>query len=220
LEAAEELFADQGFDAVSVRDITSKAGANVAAVNYHFGSRDELIAAVMVRYVDPVNSERLARLDALEAKFGSKGIPLEEIADAFVRPFMTQVRRSELSEKLFFKLMARTLAERGGKMPTEVEEPFRRVVSRFARAFAKVLPGMPVEDLLWRMHFMAGAMIHGMAHAETLHRLSNGASGNPTADATLARLIRFAAAGLRGAEGEVPELVAAKPRGPQSEFEF
>jgi len=218
LEAAEELFADRGFDVVSVRDITGKAEANVAAVNYHFGSRDDLITAVMVRYMQPVSDERLARLDALEGKWGSKGVPLEEVIDAYMRPFMTQVRRSELSEKLLFKLMARMLGDRGGNLPAQVEEQMRRVMSRFVKVLAKVLPELAADDLLWRLHFMVGAMIHGMAHAETLQRLTNGASGMPSAEATLGHLIRFTCAGLRG---DAPAAGAAPvKRGPQSEFTF
>ena len=66
VEAAEKLFAENGFEAVSVRDITKEAGANVAAVNYHFGSRDGLVVAVMSRYLTPVNQERLTRLEKAE----------------------------------------------------------------------------------------------------------------------------------------------------------
>src|SRR5690606_14469470 len=101
IDAAEALFADEGFDRVSVRDITTKAAANVAAVNYHFGSREGLVAVVMARYINPVNEERLARLEALERRAGNKALAVEEILEAFIRPFATQVRRSELSEKLF-----------------------------------------------------------------------------------------------------------------------
>src|SRR5690554_7783579 len=91
VEAAERLFAEKGFDAVSVRDITTEAGANVAAVNYHFGSRTGLMAAVMTRYVKPVNDERLARLEAAEARWVGKPVPLEELVDAFTRPLISRV---------------------------------------------------------------------------------------------------------------------------------
>lgn len=219
LEAAEELFADGGFDAVSVRDITTKAEANVAAVNYHFGSREDLIAAVIVRYMQPMNLERLARLDALEAKHGAKAAPLEEVIDALMRPFMTQVRRSELNEKLFMKLMARMAADRNGNMPVLVEDQFRKVMERFVRAFGKCLPHLGAEELLWRLHFTLGAMLHGMTYADRLAMLTNGASGTPTVEAILARLIRFAAAGMRG-DTPVGDAAAPVKRGPQSEFTF
>lgn len=195
LDAAEELFADKGFEAVSVRDITQLAKTNVAAVNYHFGSREGLLTLVMLRYMIPVTEERLVRLDAAEQKFG-KAVPLEEIIDAFVRPLATQVRKSELSERLFYKLIGRIFAQQGDGMPPQIEDQLRQVIERFTRAFAKALPTLPPEDLVWRIHFLAGGMIHMLTHQEVLHRLSDGVSGNPTMEATLARFIRYSAAGL------------------------
>lgn len=218
IEAAEALFADEGFDRVSVRDITNKAGANVAAVNYHFGSREGLVAVVLARYINPVNEERLARLEALERKVGGKPVPVEEVLDAFVRPFATQVRRSELSEKLFFKLMGRMFGQQGCDLPPVVESVFITMLSRFQKAFAKALPGLAADDVWWRIHLMAGAMIHTMAHAESLQRMSGGDSGNPTLEQTLSRFIRFAAAGMRQGAEDTPE--EAKPKGPQVEFPF
>ena len=216
LEAAEELFSEHGFDRVSVRDVTEKAGANVAAVNYHFGSREGLIEQVIERYVNPVNEERIARLEAVERRAGGRPVPLEEILDAFVRPFATQVRKSELSEKLFYKLMARIAANQT-QVPARVQESFMRMIERFRRAFGKALPTVPSDELLWRIHFTIGAMVHTMAHAEMLTRMTRGEAGSPSMDATLARFIRFAAAGLR--QGELPS-IEVEDDGSQSEFLF
>jgi AcrR family transcriptional regulator len=218
IEAAEALFADEGFDRVSVRDITTKASANVAAVNYHFGSREGLVAVVMARYINPVSEERLARLEALERRAAGKPLPLEEILDAFIRPFATQVRRCELSEKLFFKLMGRMFGQQGCELPPVVENLFVSMVNRFHKAFSKSLPNLAADEIWWRMHLMSGAMIHTMAHEETVQRMSRGESGNPTIEQTLSRFIRFAAAGLRqDGEGASDE---SKPKGPQVEFPF
>jgi AcrR family transcriptional regulator len=218
IEAAEALFADEGFDRVSVRDITTKAAANVAAVNYHFGSREGLVAVVMARYINPVSEERLARLEALERRAAGKPLAVEEILDAFIRPFATQVRRSELSEKLFFKLMGRMFGQQGCELPPVVESLFVTMAGRFHKAFAKALPGLAAEEIWWRMHLMSGSMIHTMAHSEIVQRLSGGESGNPTVEQTLSRFIRFAAAGMRqGIEESAQE---PKPQGPQVEFPF
>jgi AcrR family transcriptional regulator len=216
LDAAEQLFADKGFDVVSVRDVTQLAKANVAAVNYHFGSRDGLIALVVTRYMMPVNEERLARLETLEKKWSGKAIPLEEIIEAFVRPLVGIVRKSELSERLFCRLLGRIFAMPGDGLPPPVEDQMRNLSERFSRALGKALPLVSPEDLAWRMHFVAGAMIHMLLNQEMLHRLTNGSSGSPTMEATLGRFIRFAAAGLR--EGVELEPVAKK--GPQATFDF
>ena len=216
LDAAEQLFAEKGFEAVSVRDITQLAKANVAAVNYHFGSRDGLLTLVMMRYMTPVNEERIARLETLERKSSGKTVPLEEIIDALVRPFVTQIRKSELSERLFYKLMGRTFAQQGDGLPPQIEEQLRQVVQRFTRAFAKALPAVAADDLAWRIHFVVGGMIHMLTHQEILQRLTQGASGVPPMEVTISRFIRFAAAGLReGVEAEEP---AAE--GPQVLFDF
>lgn len=215
LEAAEVLFAEQGFEAVSVRDITKVSEANVAAVNYHFGSREGLVEAVAARWVNPVNEERLVRLDQLEAKWGGKAVPLEELLDAFVRPFLTQIRKSELSEKIFSKLLGRAFAESRACLAPGVEPLLRRAIDRFKKAFHKSLPTVDEEELWWRFHFMAGVMLHTLAHQELLQHLSNGEAGDPSLETTLVRCIRFAAAGMR--EGVDLSLV---PRGPQSEFTF
>jgi AcrR family transcriptional regulator len=216
LDAAEQLFAEKGFEAVSVRDITQLAKANVAAVNYHFGSRESLLTMVMTRYMTPVNEERIARLDALERKWSGKSVPLEEIMDALVRPLVVQVRKSELTERLFYKLMGRTFAQQGDGLPPQIEEQLRSVVQRFTRAFAKALPAVNADDLTWRIHFMVGGMIHMLTHQDILHRLTNGASGTPSMEAVVSRFIRFSAAGMReGLEAEVPA-----PKGPQVMFDF
>jgi AcrR family transcriptional regulator len=216
LEAAEELFAAKGFDAVSVRDITKHCQANVASVNYHFGSRDHLVNLVMTRYIAPVNEERLARLDAAEGKWRGKAIPIEELIDAFVRPLLTQVKKTELSERLFCQLVGRIFSEQGESMSPEIEELFRPIIDRFMRAFSRTLPMLNPEELIWRMHFMAGGMIHLMSHQEMLYRLSRGASGKPGIEVTLSRFIRFASAGFR--EGTAVE--ATPPKGPQGQFDF
>lgn len=216
MDAAEQLFAEKGFEAVSVRDITGLSKTNVAAVNYHFGNRESLLELVMMRYMLPVTEERLARLEALERKWPGKVVPLEEIIDALVRPLVGQVRKSELSERLFYKLNGRIFAMQGDGLPSRIEDQLRQVVERFSKAFAKALPTVPTEELTWRIHFLVGGMIHLLTHQETLHRLSGGASGTPTMETTLSRFIRFSATGLR--EGTEEE--AQVSRGPQATFDF
>jgi AcrR family transcriptional regulator len=216
LDAAELLFAERGFEAVSVRDITQHAKANVAAINYHFGTRDGLIALIVTRYLTPVNEERLARLDVLERKGPGKALPVEEIINAFVRPLVGIVRKSDLSEHQYCKLLGRIFAMQGAGLPQAMEDPMRQLSERFTRALGKALPAVAPEDLVWRMHFVVGALIHMLMNEEMLQRLTSGASGAPTMEATLGRFIRFAAAGLReGMESE-----PAVKKGPQAMFDF
>src|SRR2546428_5766096 len=86
LDVAEELFGEEGIERVSIRDITDQAKVNLAAINYHFGSKEDLIVAVFERRVVPVNEARLAALDAVEQAAGKKSPKLEAIVEAFIRP--------------------------------------------------------------------------------------------------------------------------------------
>jgi AcrR family transcriptional regulator len=216
LEAAEQLFAERGFEAVSVRDVTKLAKANVAAINYHFGSRDGLIALVVTLRITPVNEERMLRLDALEKKWPGKAMPLEEVIEAYARPLIAAARRGGLSEHLSCRLLGWIFSIPPESLPQAIEDQIRNLSTRFTRALAKSLPSTSAEDLAWRFHFVCGSMVHMLLHQETLHLLSNGASGNPTMEVLLGRFIRFAAAGLR--EGVEPDPVAKK--GPQATFDF
>lgn len=213
LESAEQLFAENGFEAVSVRDITQLSKANVAAVNYHFGSRDGLLNLVIARYSLPVNDERILRLETVERKWAGKAIPVEEIVDAFVRPILSQVRKTELLERSFYKLLGRIFALRGDGLSEVNEEGFRKVNERFMRAFGKAIPSVMPDELTARIHFMSGAVIHLLTHQGLL---SGSSDSGPTMEANLSRLIRFAVAGLRdGVDMEEP----AK-KGPQATFDF
>lgn len=223
MEAAEELFANEGFESVSVREITSRAGANVAAVNYHFGSRTGLVNAVIERYIEPMNQERLRQLTALERRGEAT---VEEIVETFMRPFAKLVSRSELSERLFAKLMGRTFGGGVALLPESVVVSFGELARRYRKAFGKVLPGLSDADCYWRLHFMVGAMVHTLAHGDMLQKVTGGRCGNPGIDEVLGRCIRFVAAGIRegvDAEpagkraGKTVKKVAAKP---QEEFDF
>ena len=86
LDTAERLFADHGFPATSLRDITQEAGVNLAAVNYHFGGKEGLLIEVLERKIAPVNRSRLAQLETLETAAGSDPVPTEHLVRAFVTP--------------------------------------------------------------------------------------------------------------------------------------
>jgi len=218
IESAEELFATHGFDSVSIRDITNHCGANVAAINYHFGGRDKLVTEVMLRYIEPINQERLARLETARKNWHGKAIPLEELIDAFVRPLVSRVKKSELSERLFYKLCGRVFSEHIDALPPEVEAKFMPIIDQFHKAFMISLPELPKEELIWRFHFMVGGMIYLLSHQDMLQRMSRGQSGMPGMEVSIGRFIRYAAAGFR--EGISAESAHATPNTPQAFFDF
>lgn len=156
LDAAEELFSMHGIDGTSVRSLTKRAGVNLAAVSYHFGSKDGLLDAVLERRVAPINARRLAALDALEAEWGEEPVPLRELLRAFVDAPLRHLGALGPRAPMVTRFLGRAHTE-----PREqVQEVFRRhfgpIVARFLAAFSRTLPGRAPEELMWRMMAVVG----------------------------------------------------------------
>jgi len=211
VEAAEKLFAEHGFEVVSVRDITQAAGGNVAAVNYHFGSRDGLVAVVMTRYLAAVHEERLALLDAAEQRWGRKPVPLEEVVAAFVLPLISQMAQSKLPEPLFYRLMGRIFSSHNPSQPGEIRDLPNVSIDRFIHSLGRALPTLTEEDLIWRLHFVVGALTHLLTHEQAIPPRSKSPAGKPDMAATMERFLSFAVAGLRNGVKQAPAAAAAQP---------
>jgi len=203
LDAAERLFARDGIEATSLRAITAEAGVNLAAVNYHFQSKDALVIAVIERRVGPLNERRLALLDACEREAGEGPLPLEKVLDAFVRPVVE-----------IFAGHARDFAPLMGRLYTEpsesVEKIYRSqtgaVVQRFIRAYGRALPELPRNELVWRVHFSMGAIGHTLAASHMLRILSDGECDPSDVEGTVKRLEAYMTAGLKAPVAKMPEV--------------
>src|ERR1051326_4001656 len=129
LDVAEELFGEQGFDRVSIRDITKKAKVNLAAINYHFGTKEDLIAAIFERRVLPVNRARIAALDAIQGPDRRKP-RLEEILEAFIRPTVEFSFGTPKGGKAFSKLFGRCLSEPSPEIIALLKRQFEPLAER------------------------------------------------------------------------------------------
>ncbi|MBF4135058.1 TetR family transcriptional regulator [Streptomyces albidoflavus] len=149
LNAAEHLFAEHGYRGTSVRAITRLAGANLAAVGYHFGSKAELMAAVARRVIEPINTAQCAGLDELLAR--TPGPLVSELVEAFAGPLFDEMSAGDEAGARTSRLIVRILSDpaeeaRGWTGPAE-----ETVRERYLAAFARVLPGLPPEELWFRM---------------------------------------------------------------------
>ena len=196
LDAAERLIGEQGYAGTSLRHIIAEAGVNLAAVHYHFGSKEDLLDAVVLRKVKPVNDARLAWLDRAEAEAGSGPLKVEKVLESFLIP--TAEMASGNPE--FVRLMGRMLTE--GMMPRLVEKHFHATGLRFVAALRRAIPELTEEELLWRVHFMVGAMAHTMCIAPIFPLIA----GDP-ADLVprMQRLVTFLSAGFRAPATEGKE---------------
>jgi AcrR family transcriptional regulator len=202
LDAAERLFSEQGVRGVSLRSITSAAQANLAAVNYHFGSKDELIKAVLGRRIHPVNEDRLRRLDELTADGAEP--TLEEVLDALLRPAF-ELSSDPTSGEFCTRLIGRVQSDAEPTFREFCREHFQLVFERFFSAIAATCPDVPPTELLWRFQFMIGSMAFTMSDAIDLRERSGGQCDPRSAGDATNALVQFAAAGFRA---PAPEGVA------------
>jgi AcrR family transcriptional regulator len=196
LDAAEQLFARNGFAATSLRQITAAATVNLAAVNYHFQSKEALVQAVMLRTLTPVNRRRLELLDRLEAEHPAGALPLEGVLEAFFLPVL-EAHGGHPAMREFPKLMGRMYVEPGGAFERLFEVAFSEIASRFQAAFERALPGAGRAAIAWGMHLGIGSMAHLIAGGRLLELISGGAAADEDAQPAHHPLLRFVAAGMR-----------------------
>lgn len=196
LDAAERLFAAQGFHAVSVRDITTAAGVDVALVNYHFGGKLALFEDVFMRRAEVLNSERLRRLELLVAKAAPKPPSIESIIDAFTHPLLDRSARGGPGWKAYFALIAQVnnSTEFGGLMMTRYFDP---VVHAFIAALRSTMPECDERDIYWSYHFLSGALTLTFAETGRIDNLSQGLCRSSDLDSVHERLVPYVAAGFR-----------------------
>ena len=196
LDTAERLFAQKGFDAVSLRNIIASAKVNLAAVHYHFGSKQALVHAVIARRLRPINGERLAKLAEGRAKAGRRPMKLERVLECLFLPLF-RVQADPKVGPAFSRLIGRVLFDRNANLQKFMMSELAEVIPQFSAALDAALPGLAKEETDWRSHFMAGAMAHTLCNADLLAKFT-GTQFDPRGyETTVRRLIDFTAAGFR-----------------------
>lgn len=155
LDAAEALIIERGFAATSLRAIADRARVNLAATNYHFGSKMGLLAAVFHRSVEPINAERLRRIKLLEDS--KRSLTIQEILEALFMPLVEDSGHNNL-----LQVMGRIYSEPESITQPIMENEFTETAQRFIAALSRELPDVNLEILRWRFHFMIGSIIHLM----------------------------------------------------------
>lgn len=195
MAAAQRLFADNGFSSTSLRQITSAAGVNLAAVNYHFRSKEALAREVLRRTLEPINEERLRRLDLLEAS--TAGAPqLERVLDCFIRPVFELRQRQSMAD--FPRFMARLLTEPGDWVMEILRSALAPLMGRFVAALERALPGANPEDTCWGICFGIGSFLHTLANPHAFAIVASLHGYRLNEEDAADRLVGFFASGLRG----------------------
>jgi AcrR family transcriptional regulator len=169
LRAAEKLFAVDGYDAVSFRDLTDAAGVSLSAIHYHFGSKQAVLSEIFARRAALLTNRRLELLEAAH-RYSERRPSLESILDAFLRPAF-EVTRGDRND-LFNRLRARVSLEHGATTRKIVSRAFDDNDLRFIEELKTALPDLSYEDVHWRFHFLVGAMLYTMSDSGQLEGLS------------------------------------------------
>lgn len=166
LDAAESLFAEHGFSDTSLRLITTRANVNLASVNYHFGSKKELIQAVIARYLElfmPLLNDKLTELCE------QKDEPtLSDVFNSFVEPLLALEKQSKNGTVTFMQLLGRSYTDEQGHLRWFTTTHYGDVLSNITKALRKANPALTSEELFWRLHFTLGTAVFTMVSSDAL----------------------------------------------------
>ncbi|MEW6991333.1 TetR/AcrR family transcriptional regulator [Colwelliaceae bacterium 6441] len=166
LDAAESLFADKGFNGTSLREITSLAEVNLAAVNYHFGSKKELIKSVMSRYMNELSPNLQTSLLLICEQEQQPN--LHEVFSAFIEPLLSLNVFRENGTSNFLQLLGRGYTDSQGFLRWFLTTQYPEVITNFVTAVQRAYPELSAEDIFWRLHFTMGTVIFTMSSSDAL----------------------------------------------------
>lgn len=214
LDAAEGLFADLGFDGTSMRMITSRADVNLAAVNYHFGNKESLFHEVFRRRLGQLHTMRLAAIDELEASNGEAELKPSQILEAFFGPALEMAADTAHGGHTFMRLLGRTYTEPAEFIRKFMADEYAEVMDRFIAALYRALPDVPRAEIVWRLHFMMGAVSYAISGIDALALVTGRFDDDP--ELLKPRLTAFLLGGLRAPMPDEVKPAPAKARKPAS----
>ncbi|WP_346839892.1 TetR/AcrR family transcriptional regulator [Microbulbifer sp. SAOS-129_SWC] len=196
LDAAEVLFAERGFTETSLRTITSTAGVNLAAVNYHFGSKKELIQAVFERFLTPFTEALAATLDQRAA--ARERLTVDELLESLFRVGLGSLAAQGRDPQRFMRLLGLAYTQYQGHLRRFIVSRYGDSYRRFAGLLAQALPGLDPVTFYWRLYFMLGATIFTLSSFDAIEAILREDFGAESSlPETLERLVPAAAAMLK-----------------------
>ncbi len=194
LDAAEKLFAERGFSETSLRLITGKAEVNLASVNYHFGSKRELIRAVLARYLDRFMPEASNEIQRLKLQHDPS---LNDIFSSLVKPLLKLNQFKSDGTTTFLQLLGRGYIESQGHLRWFITTHYGEHLNQFVRAVEESTPHIPPAEMFWRLHFTLGTVVFTMASADALNEIAEvDFNEHNDIEAVIRKVIPYLAAGV------------------------
>ncbi len=191
LITAEQLFAEQGYDGTTLRQITQRAQVNLAAVNYHHGDKESLYLEIVRRRLGAINQLRLAKLAEAEQEAGDAPVPLDALVDIMVTPLF-ELFDADNGGRHGARLIGRSLVEPLPFMEKFLAAEFQPALARFGQALRRHAPTLAPEDFLWRLSFVVGALQHALATLHRMKELTRGICRDHDQAAARTRFVQFA----------------------------
>jgi AcrR family transcriptional regulator len=208
LQATETLFLQRSYEGTSLRAITTEANVNLAAVNYHYGSKEELFTLLLTERLNPLNEERGARLAALSTQGFDKDYRVEQIIATLFLPALSLARDTTRGGPDFLRFVGRAYADPSEFVRTLLHDRYAAVNLKFKQAFAEALPELPERDLAMRLNFILDSVSSTLA-SEDVRKVIGGLRPNADDDTELlAYLAPFLGAALRSKVRQ-PKLIDA-----------
>ncbi len=198
LEKAEELFAAKGIEGASIRDITAAAGVNLAAINYHFETKEGLVKALFISRMEPMEQRRRLLLDAVEekARQSCKPLTIEAVMEAFILPMLEQGYHKR-GNQAFFKMLGRSFGEPNKQIHELVRKHADETRRRFDAALISIFPHLQPEELFWKINFTMGAVHHSLLTFAHVASLRQKPAYHPTLEDMMRWLIPYVSAGFQ-----------------------
>jgi AcrR family transcriptional regulator len=196
LEAAERLFAERGFAAVSLREIAREAGVAVSSVPYHYGDKLGLLRAIYDLHTRPINARRLELLG--EARYiPEASARLRAILRAYLLPAFSSAADGVAGGGARFTRMRALLSAEGDPEARRIiAEAFDGTTRAFIEAIAGCLPGAARADIVWRSHFLLGSLYYTLINPERIDRLADGQTSGADHDTAIRQLVEATHASL------------------------
>lgn len=196
LDAAETLFSEHGFAETSMRDITKVADVNLASINYHFGSKEELINAVFMRCVQPLAAALRDNLETMKDNITDES--LDQSLRALVSAGLNSSRNMKGGGGIFIRLLSRAYADPEASIRNYLVKQHENVLTAYVHMLSKVLSNVSPEEIYWRAYYMLGSLMFVMSSETTLRNIARKEYHFQTSDEQVVEyLVKFLASGFR-----------------------
>jgi AcrR family transcriptional regulator len=198
LDAAERCFAEHGFDGVSLRTITERAGVDLALANYHFGTKENLLHEVIARRARVVHDARVEALELARQQAGTQSPSIEAIVSAFLAPMLRRLANGDAGWRHYASLISQLdVLPKFTALASGVLDP---TALHFINALRLAMPKASGSSVYWGYMFLLGAMVQVMSATGRIERLSRGLCRSDDVEAALRELVPFVSGGLRALE--------------------